>query len=286
MYDARQGIVSYLESGLDMSDSVLGNPRRTILRSDDLFRRRSDENSSGASAKAAPASEGLLEHAGPAVKTALMVLVTCLSLRCDLAAGQSFDCRKASSSTEKAICASAELSALDSRMTTAWKKSTEIFTGPEAEGMDVTLRNEQREWLGKRNACGGDMSCLRFAYQQRTAVLEFRPFPEAAPVDRFVGKFDHQGFMSVFVQRLDANSARVLIEGAEPKTARWLCHFEGIGTVRENRLEVIDAETEHRLLLEQDGSGILIPNLDSNLEANFANCGLNGMMNFKYRRSQ
>ena len=71
-----------------------------------------------------------------------------------------------------------------------------------------------------------------------------------------------------------------------PKTARWLCHFEGIGTVHENRLEAIDAETEHRLLLEQDGSGILIPNLDSNLEANFANCGLNGMMNFKYRRTR
>ena len=220
------------------------------------------------------------------MKTALVVVLICLSLPCDLAVGQSFDCRKAASSTEKAICGSAELSALDSLMAAAWRRSTQIFAGPEAEAMIVPLRNEQREWLGRRNACGSNVSCLRLTYQQRTAVLEFRPFPEAAPVDRFVGIFDHQGFMTAYVQQIDATSARVLIEGAEPERGRWLCHFEGIGTVREGRLEAIDAETKGRLVLERDSGGILIPDLDSNLATNQVNCGLNGMMNFKYRRTR
>jgi uncharacterized protein YecT (DUF1311 family) len=220
------------------------------------------------------------------MKTAFMVVLICLSLRCDLAVGQSFDCRKSASSTEKAICGSSELSALDSRMAAAWRRSTEIFAGAEAEAMLVPLRNEQREWLSRRNACGGDLSCLRLTYRQRIAVLDFRPFPERAPVDLFVGIFSHEGFMKAYIQRLDATSARVLIEGADPERGRWICHFEGIGTVRENHLEALDTETGGRLVLERDGEGILIPNLDSNFAANQVNCGLNGMMNFAYRRTR
>jgi hypothetical protein len=105
-------------------------------------------------------------------------------------------------------------------------------------------------------------------------------------VDLFVGIFSHEGFMKAYIQRLDATSARVLIEGADPERGRWICHFEGIGTVRENHLEALDTETGGRLVLERDGEGILIPNLDSNFAANQVNCGLNGMMNFAYRRTR
>jgi uncharacterized protein len=219
------------------------------------------------------------------MKTALALGLIGLSLRCDLAVGQSFDCRKAASSTEKAICGSAELSALDSRMAAAWKRSTQIFTGPEDEALLVPLRNEQREWLARRDACEGDLSCLRRIYEQRTAMLEFRPPPETAPVDGFVGIFNHEGFMTAYIQRRDAISVRVLITGADPKSGRWICHFAGIGTVREDRLEAKDEWTGGRLVLEPDGDGILIPNLDTNYKANQVNCGLNGMMNFAYRRT-
>ena len=181
-------------------------------------------------------------------------------------------------------------------MAAAWKRSTRIFAGPEEgasthglEAMLVPLRNEQMEWLGKRNACGGDVSCLRHSYQQRTAVLEFRPFPETAPVDRFVGVFSHEGFMTAYVQRHDGISAKVLIDGANPTPRRgqlpWICHFEGIGTIHENRLEAKDEETGGQLVLERDGDGIRIPDVASNYAANQVNCGLNGMMNFKYRRT-
>ena len=224
------------------------------------------------------------------MKTALVVELLWLSMGCNPAVGQSFDCRKASTPTEKTICGSAELAAADSRMAAAWKRSTKIYADPEGVSADpkamlALLRKEQMEWLRKRNACGGTVSCLRHAYQQRIAVLEFRPYPEPAPVDGLVGSFSHEGFMVLYVQRHDGISARVLIDGAEPKNGRWICHFEGIGTMHENRLEAKDEQTGSRLVLERDGDGIRIPDTDSNYAANMKNCGLNGMMNFTYRRT-
>jgi uncharacterized protein len=218
------------------------------------------------------------------MRTPLLLLLVCLTVHSGHADGPSFDCRKAASPAEKAICGSAELSTLDSRMAAAWRRSTQIFA--EAPALLVPLRNEQREWVGRRNACGASLNCLRKAYRQRTAVLEFRPVAEGAPADGFVGIFNHQGFMTAYIQRRDATSARVLVEGAEPKTARWTCHFAGIGTVRENRLEATDPDSQSRLILERDGDGIRIPDLDSNFEANQANCGLNGGMNFTFRRAR
>jgi uncharacterized protein len=197
--------------------------------------------------------------------------------------GPSFDCRKAASPTEKAICGSAELSGLDSRMAAAWKRSIQVFA--DADALLAPLRTEQREWVAKRNACGASVSCLENAYLERTAVLEFRPAPKATPVDGFVGNFDHEGFMTVSIQRSDATSARVLIDGSDPVSGRWTCHFEGIGTVKGNRLEAAGFETEGKLILERDGDGIKIPDLDSNLAANQGYCGLNGAMTFTFRRA-
>lgn len=198
--------------------------------------------------------------------------------------GPSFGCGNAASPAEKAICGSTELSALDFRMAAAWKRSTHIFA--DAAGLLSSLRSEQREWVAKRNACGASLSCLQSAYQDRVAVLEFRPGPEATPVDGFVGIFDHEGFMTVSVQRRDATSARVLIDGADPESGRWTCHFEGVGTVKGSRLEAAGSESESRLILEREGDGIRIPDQDSNFAANQEYCGLNGGMNFAFRRAK
>jgi len=166
-----------------MSDSVLGNPRRTILRSDDLFRRRRTKTVQE------PARRQLLQRRlartrRPRRERRPYGLGHCLSLRCDLAAGQRLTAAKPLRPLRRRFAHRGALSARfpnDHRV----KKSTEILR-PEAEGMDVTLRND--------SANAGQAQCLRrqhelppVAYQQRTAVLEFRPFPEAAPVDRFVG---------------------------------------------------------------------------------------------------
>ena len=79
--------------------------------------------------------------------------------------GPSFDCDKASTPTEYAICASDDLSALDRVLADAYKV---------AKGLDnsTTLRDEQRQWNKERSStCGDDVECLSRMYHERIKVL-------------------------------------------------------------------------------------------------------------------
>ena len=79
--------------------------------------------------------------------------------------GPSFDCDKASTPTEYAICAFETLSALDRGLAAAYKI---------AKGLDnsTTLRDEQRQWNKERSStCGDDVECLSQMYQERIKVL-------------------------------------------------------------------------------------------------------------------
>ena len=76
----------------------------------------------------------------------------------------SFDCAKATSVTEKAICADDWLSELDNKLSVAWKK---------VSGFDpVVMKSSQLRWLKLRDACGADASCLTARYSVRLAMLE------------------------------------------------------------------------------------------------------------------
>lgn len=75
-----------------------------------------------------------------------------------------FDCAKAVSATEKAICADSTISALDSKMATAWAKAR-------ARSSDSAALTKQRQWIAQRDACGSDGACLKRRYQQRLAEL-------------------------------------------------------------------------------------------------------------------
>ena len=75
----------------------------------------------------------------------------------------SFDCNKATTETEIAICADPELSALDELMGQAYrlaKTSADWMTPKE-------LRNSQKAWLQQRNRCSENFDCLRSSYVQR-----------------------------------------------------------------------------------------------------------------------
>lgn len=77
----------------------------------------------------------------------------------------SFDCGKASTLVEKAICSNANLSGLDDSLMQAYKKAIASSSDPSA------LKSEQRAWLIEvRNKCV-DASCLNRAYTDRLNVL-------------------------------------------------------------------------------------------------------------------
>ena len=84
---------------------------------------------------------------------------------CTSVVAASFDCTKASSEVERAICASASISSLDSQLGVVY--ATALASSSEA----AALRAEQRRWLRQvRDKCP-DQDCIATAYRQRTREL-------------------------------------------------------------------------------------------------------------------
>lgn len=83
--------------------------------------------------------------------------------------GPSFDCGKASTPTEHAICSSPTLSELDTKMASLYRRGLEYSTTAEAD----RLKGEQRAWLKNRAAeCGGDAACLDDFSRKRISELK------------------------------------------------------------------------------------------------------------------
>ncbi|MGZ5050952.1 MAG: lysozyme inhibitor LprI family protein [Methylobacter sp.] len=77
----------------------------------------------------------------------------------------SFDCSKASTTVEKNICSSQELSRLDEKLTMAYQQALRLTSNKEL------LRHQQLEWLTLiRNTCR-DSKCLETAYVERSRKI-------------------------------------------------------------------------------------------------------------------
>jgi uncharacterized protein len=85
----------------------------------------------------------------------------------------SFDCAQARTVTEKTICLSPELSALDAQMADAYRAA--ITTGDADQ-----LRADQRAWIRQRNRCQTAM-CLVEAHRARIAALATVRGPAGIP---------------------------------------------------------------------------------------------------------
>ena len=78
----------------------------------------------------------------------------------------SFDCTKASTAGEKAICADATLSKLDEQLAQAYKQALQ-------KGSRAKVQAAQRAWLKERNTnCGSYAACLQYQYYRRIAQLQ------------------------------------------------------------------------------------------------------------------
>ena len=73
----------------------------------------------------------------------------------------SFDCSKATTETEKAICDHIELGDLDLMLSRMWG---------EVEKTQSNIQ-KQRQWLGKRDLCLSDVLCLENSYLNRLSEL-------------------------------------------------------------------------------------------------------------------
>lgn len=206
------------------------------------------------------------------------------------AAAAGFPCSKAATPTEKAICADPALSALDERLSASYRAALDRLSGasPEEGVAGAAVKADQRAWLRERDACGADAPCLRRAYEGRGAVLSFRTDPAASPpAERYVGRFDHKGFISIAALALRDGTVAVNVSGAEPTAGRWVCDFSGIGRLDDaGRLAVgtPDPEGGGLILVAEEGGGIAIPDLEPNRAASGFWCGHNGSFIGSYRR--
>ncbi|HZZ16266.1 MAG TPA: lysozyme inhibitor LprI family protein [Candidatus Sulfotelmatobacter sp.] len=89
------------------------------------------------------------------------------------ATGPSFDCRRALSRIEKAICGNPDLAKLDLEMADLYEQ---MRRGYDTVGDRDQLRDLQRAWLAHRSAaCPGELTqvrCLEVEYQRHHDVLE------------------------------------------------------------------------------------------------------------------
>ena len=98
--------------------------------------------------------------------TSLPVLMLALAWQPSKAA--SFDCSKAETMDEKAICADRQLNDADVEMSALYTQLKPLL-GMGARG---DLEDEQAAWLKRRAGCGGDRTCLGEAYEDRVRQLK------------------------------------------------------------------------------------------------------------------
>lgn len=84
------------------------------------------------------------------------------------AGAASFDCTKPDlAADEKAICDNRALNDQDVKMVTTFDILTQLM----AMGARDTLRDEQSQWLKKRQECAADVACITNAYEERMKRL-------------------------------------------------------------------------------------------------------------------
>ena len=122
----------------------------------------------------------------------------------------SFDCNKATTETEIAICADPESSALDELMGATWASQ-------ERAPHEVKL---QANWLTKRNACEGNMSCIAFNYN-----THLQTFIKNEPLKCFEQNTDVDGF--VYFEQVDTDlNGDGTIDKARFSISRYVEEFE------------------------------------------------------------
>jgi uncharacterized protein len=80
----------------------------------------------------------------------------------------SYDCAKARTADERAVCASRSLSELDVEMAVRF----DTMRGLVAMGTRGDMGDAQRAFLASRRRCGSDARCLTALYRDRIAVLK------------------------------------------------------------------------------------------------------------------
>ncbi len=140
----------------------------------------------------------------------------------------SFDCNKAATFIEKAICGNERISNLDNELALKFKVVKNSISDDEAKGLIAS----QKQWLSVRNKCTDD-KCLIDSYSKRIAAISGNSSVSNSSISNFGGAYSGNNLsMKVFI--LDKNTA-----SAEITTATQNCDGEisGRGNLIGNTLK-------------------------------------------------
>jgi uncharacterized protein len=98
---------------------------------------------------------------------ALLAATMCAPCAASASEYAPLNCAQAKSATEKTICSNYALGQLEARMATLYGIATSLV----AMGRRGAIKDEQREWLKKREACGARVACLTDIYDTRIRAL-------------------------------------------------------------------------------------------------------------------
>lgn len=130
-----------------------------------------------------------------------LAALLCLAALPAGARAASFDCAKAGTPTEKAICKDPAVSKLDEQVLGAFRAAQGLWP---AGNWSSYIRTEQRNWLKDRDSiCKADAACLKQDYERR---LSFLTHPSLKWMGRYVaGKCPNDGvYMDVSQNYPDA----------------------------------------------------------------------------------
>lgn len=199
------------------------------------------------------------------------IVGVCLLLTSTGSMAASFDCSKATAPTERRICASSELSELDTRLSEAYKAATAAAEGSGKHDLQV----EQRHWIAYvRNICDSD-ACLAAAYEERTKLLSQNErviinessceIPEGKSCRSVVTYRDTSYRITSFNQSLKSSHNAVIVIGCDrlidlPVGFRGSNHsFGGFCTLQSNegrkRVKICNDDMIGRFAIEPVSSG-------------------------------
>jgi uncharacterized protein len=187
----------------------------------------------------------------------------------------SFDCRKATAASEKAICANVTLSRLDFQLGRTWQTLLRAFDTDSVQ--ETQMKQDQRAWIVRRTTCGDDANCIGKLYRDRLSALD-----GTDPAHRFSGEYDVKE-VGLFALYPIGDRYLVHVQTADPREGAWECDLTGEAASSGDDLEVSIEGSNFQAHL-QDAETLVVRDSDSVHAAAAKFCGVNGTFAFTFLR--
>lgn len=217
--------------------------------------------------------KNLMKHSHFVSVSALLLSFTQPDLQA--AASPSFNCQKAASVVERAICSDEILADLDQQLGKIWKSFLSAFNDAD---MKAQMRQEQSAWVTSRNQCQADINCISTAYKQRLNALGFEQHNHP-----LAGQYANEAIGSVTVYPAKDGGFLVAIQTADPNQGTWTCEVYGKAVGNQNSLS-ITVDSNHFSATISDAGILTIEANDDVFSVAQSHCGLNGGFSDSYRR--